>query len=744
MTTIRRFLVCAFTAALAASAATASAQTQRAPVYKDVTSLGTGTTSFFPFPQRRVGQPGRLETLTDAASLRRMAEARGMQNDIRRILVQARVADANLVAADVLTTMRGGFSTQRKGGECTLEAPGEGELVECTFAAGGTLPWMAYRPDGRTPGIIRNFRWAGDAPFEAFIFRAYSRGRSYVILIPKPCGNLSITEPVDLRVNKVAQQGKVPFGAPVTFTITVSNSGPNGSRAADNVTLTDTLPDRGFAWALAPTSAQGCSLSGLNLSCSFGTLAAQVSKSVVVTGTPSTPFDACRELQNTARATATDAAPAQGSATSVCVPPVLRLAKRTEPFVIGSPAVFTMTVANEAPAGGSAASRVVLTDTLPTNGGLEWASATPSTCRLSGAGNATLQCDLGTLAATRNVVVTVTSRPAPVAACVAQANTATLNAQGLAPVQASATANCAPPQLSVKKSPDGDTFRQGGQASFTIVVSNDAPAGASPAANVRLSDTLPVNGGLTWDSVTTDAGTCELGGTRKSALSCSLGSIAPGKAVTVKVSSTAKTPRSACQAQPNLEAMATADGGFSAKDSGELTCDPSFNFFVDGFFGKDRRVRPIDGVSTLAGTPVVSNVGPRGGVDFAQCSPMFGFDIGMAKQLKNNWELAAKAGLAMSVVQADDKVREHQVLLDVEANKYLRRQGGAFIGGGLSMWDLFHSDTITPSALVHFGVPLGVHPSHPTHFVGEGRWLLREAGDIANNYQFWGGVRVKF
>ena len=53
------------------------------------------------------------------------------------------------------------------------------------------------------------------------------------------------------------------------------------------------------------------------------------------------------------------------------------------------------------------------------------------------------------------------------------------------------------PHLKVVKTPDGDSFSQGGAVSFTIVVSNDGDAG-SVATNVQLSDQLPTAGGLNW------------------------------------------------------------------------------------------------------------------------------------------------------------------------------------------------------------------------------------------------------
>lgn len=736
---MRRFRVSSsLSLALVAMCGVAEAQSSRqAPVYHDSKQLG-GETSFY------LQRP-----LTDANSLRQMAETRGMENDIRRVLNQARLRDPQVVAADVVRVMRGGFSSERRGGSCDTEVAREGELVTCSFPVGGTLPWMAYRPGSgggvRPAGIVRNFRWAGDAPFEAFLFRAYSRGTTYTIIIPKPCGNLSVTDTrPDLRVTKLAQQGRFEPGGPIGFTISVVNAAPNGAMAATNVRLTDTLPSGGgLAWAPVTTGSDVCTVSGGTLTCNFGTLAPVESRTVTVVSTTPTPFDACREQQNTARVSADNALPAEGSATSACVPPQVRLTKTTQPFVVGAPVTFTMTVSNLAAAGASAARRVLLDDTLPTDGGLEWATVTPNTCRLSGAGNATMQCEIGTLAAGASTTVTVTSRPAPVAACVAQNNRARVTSDGTQTTEAAATASCTPAQLTIEKTPDNGSFKQGQQAAFSIVVRNPAPAGASPATNVTVTDTLPTNGGLSWTTATASAGSCELTGAARNALSCNLGTIAAGQSVTISLASPAKTPRSACQAQPNPEAVVNADGGLTARDGGSLTCDPSFNFFADAFIGKDRRVRPVEGRERIDGAAVIPNVG-LAGLEFAQCSPLLGLNMGLAKQLRNNWELAGTAGLAASLVQADDKVRQHQVTLDVEANKYLNRRGGAFIGTGLSMWDLFHTDTITPSALVHFGLPIGNHPVHQTHFVGEGRLFLRNADDVPNNYQFWGGLRVNF
>ena len=161
-------------------------------------------------------------------------------------------------------------------------------------------------------------------------------------------------------------------------------------------------------------------------------------------------------------------------------------------------------------------------------------------------------------------------------------------------------------------------------------------------------------------------------------------------------------------------------------------------FFFDALVGKDRRVRPIAGSENIGGAKTLANSGLS---DFAQCSPLFGLKLGAAKRFTNDWELAGAAGVAFSLVNDKNKVREHALLIDVEANKYLKNN--VFLGTGLSLWDVTRSDSFEPAWLLHFGLPLGNHPKHPVHFLGEGRLFFKELDDVQNNYQFWAGVRVK-
>ncbi len=164
----------------------------------------------------------------------------------------------------------------------------------------------------------------------------------------------------------------------------------------------------------------------------------------------------------------------------------------------------------------------------------------------------------------------------------------------------------------------------------------------------------------------------------------------------------------------------------------------SLPFFIDALAGKDRRVRPIAGTTTTDGSPAIANTGSA---DYAQCSPLVGLKFGVARRFANDWELAGALGVAISLVNDNKKVRESELFADVEANKYV--SGRAFVGVGVSFWDLTRRDTFTPAGMVHFGIPLG-HSTPQAYFVGEGRVFFDHADDISNNYQVWAGVRVHF
>jgi uncharacterized repeat protein (TIGR01451 family) len=398
-------------------------------------------------------------------------------------------------------------------------------------------------------------------------------------------GSLNCTPPTppQLSVVKTPDNGTFPYLGQASFTIVVSNPGAAGSATATNVVLTDLLPTNGgMTWATVTTTRGTCSITNNNLSCQLGTLAPGAAATVIVSSPPTTPAAACTAQPNAmAIATADGGITAQDSGSLTCAPPALpqlRVVKTPDngTFPYTGQAAFTIVVSNPATAGSAAAMNVTLTDPLPTNGGLTWTSVTTSqgSCSIS---NNNLSCQLGTIAPGASVTVnTYSPVTTPASACMSQPNgIAIATADGGLTAQDSGALNCSPPaapQLRVVKTPDNGTFPSGGQAMFTIVVSNPAATGAAAATNVALNDQLPVNGGLTWTSATTTQGTCSV---VSNTLNCQLGTIAAGGSVTITVSSPATTPATACTSQPNLSAVATADGGLTAYDSGSLNCTPA-------------------------------------------------------------------------------------------------------------------------------------------------------------------------
>ncbi len=106
---------------------------------------------------------------------------------------------------------------------------------------------------------------------------------------------------------------------------------------------------------------------------------------------------------------------------------------------------------------------VVVTDPLPTNGGLTWASAvTPATCSV--AANV-MTCNLGTIVPGGEVTITVTSNAASAGACKQQDNEATVTATNAAKASDKGTYQCdfePPISLSGRITGGGSIFRSDG------------------------------------------------------------------------------------------------------------------------------------------------------------------------------------------------------------------------------------------------------------------------------------------
>lgn len=151
--------------------------------------------------------------------------------------------------------------------------------------------------------------------------------------------------------------------------------------------------------------------------------------------------------------------------------------------------------------------------------------------------------------------------------------------------------------------------------------------------------------------------------------------------------------------------------------------------FVAGFFGKQRRQYDENDPAGL-GTAFLPGF----------CDPLVGAKVGFEKKLgTSQWVVAPAVGFAFNTDEAD----RSSLFVDGELN--YKFNNGGYVGTGLGLWDFTHSDSLTPNALVHFGIPLWKAADQRTlYFVTEGRVFFDRASDIDSNYQFWGGLRFLF
>jgi uncharacterized repeat protein (TIGR01451 family) len=345
--------------------------------------------------------------------------------------------------------------------------------------------------------------------------------------------NITVNCP-DISVIKEADAGTVSAGADIGFLITVTNNGPG---TATEVALTDTLPTNGgLSWQIdGGTNEDNCAITGGVLSCTPTSLAADASFTVHLSS-PTTAAT-CGTVSNTATVSATNEAPnatapnSWTDAVSVQCPDLIVTKTTDTPTVNSGDAVhFTITVTNNGP---GSANNVTVDDQLPA--GVTWTNQ-PAVLGCDIGDTGLLHCDLGSLAATASVTITVVGTTSAnvcgtltnVQVTVGASNEATTSNNSAGPV--TITVNC--PDIVVTKSAAQSTISATEQASFTITISND---GSGIARGASLADPLP--GAIEWSvtSVTpalADGQHCDIiDGT----LACSLGDLNPGASYSIVV-----------------------------------------------------------------------------------------------------------------------------------------------------------------------------------------------------------------
>jgi len=133
---------------------------------------------------RRLGTTARF-----SGPMRSVDDLRSMVNtnrdQISRVLTMAGLGNISAQVLDALTT---------------------GHMTDAAITPGTHMEWMAEKRSGTTPALLRNVRWAGQQPFDAWQFSVDAGGFTYTFVVPKVCGNLSLVTTV---ANRVAEAPRV-------------------------------------------------------------------------------------------------------------------------------------------------------------------------------------------------------------------------------------------------------------------------------------------------------------------------------------------------------------------------------------------------------------------------------------------------------------------------------------------------------------------------------------------------------
>ncbi len=181
----------------------------------------------------------------------------------------------------------------------TYTAPNASELYGLDLDPDGTSFWTG---DYQTEEVYR-FDIATGALLDSFPVTTIPGGFGIAVN-----GEITVATTADLSVAETATPSPASVGSNLTYTLTVTNNGPN---SAPNVTLTDTAPS-GATFVSVTPSVGSCSGTAV-ITCDLGTLANAASVTVTLVVTPT----AVGTLTNTASVSSgvSDPNPANNTAT---------------------------------------------------------------------------------------------------------------------------------------------------------------------------------------------------------------------------------------------------------------------------------------------------------------------------------------------------------------------------------------------------------------------------------------------
>ena len=411
----------------------------------------------------------------------------------------------------------------------------------------------------------------------------------------------TITTSADLSTVKVADPSPAVPGEAITYTITVTNSGPS---VAQDVSVVDSDAPGLLTGTVAGTWVNGADSGSCDatISCDIGDLALG---DAVITITGTVPSDQLTNLINVADADSggptptTDPTPGNNEgAANTPVSPIadIGVAKviDTDPVIPGEPVQFTITVVNNGP---SDAQVVRVSDSI--DSAITNLATTNADCGFTGQ---LLACTIATIgpgaANAADVIVTGDLDPSFLGDLENTVMISTATPQGAdgTPNTATASEPAAPSaDLMLSKTAAPDPVVAGEDVTYEITVTNNGP---SDATGVTVDDVLP--SGLTLVTVFSSQGAC-------TALPCVLNTIPDQGSATVTVVATVDSDR--LDVDPN-NASVTATTPDPNPGDNNADADPEVGSSADVRVDKLLSTPTAVPGSPLRWTITVTNDGP--------------------------------------------------------------------------------------------------------------------------------------
>lgn len=213
-----------------------------------------------------------------------------------------------------------------------------------------------------------------------------------------------VLDPIsDGSVNIAAAPSPAGLGQNVTYTLTVSNSGPS---AVSSMLLTNVFPTNALLQSFVPSQGQCTNVAGA-ITCDFGTMEGGAAATLTVVVTP----QQIGVLSNFARVTPSQLDLNQTNNTASLITPVrffadvsLAMTDSQDPVPAGQAFNYTLTVSNRGP---QLAQAVVLTNPLPADFTFTGVTTTHGSCTNQ---SGVLSCALGDLAVGSSATIQITGQ----------------------------------------------------------------------------------------------------------------------------------------------------------------------------------------------------------------------------------------------------------------------------------------------------------------------------------------------